>query len=307
MRLTAPSLGDLQCRVCGSTDIASVRPGTDPIIDATTDIVISRGEPTTALCRACLLVGAPSPQQTEEGTADMPKRVRGPGDNVTDELRMQAIAACTITKVRVEETAAEAKTARAEHSNELKKWKGLGINIPALKDTLNDRFIDPQETIAKLHEYTRFRALQNMPTIQDELMKLWAPIEEDPKEAAQRQRWHDDGAFTGREGGPRDANPHQAGSEAYQAWDDGWLHDQKRIANELGANSNKPAVNNSRTRPERQKEAAPKKAAANGTGRPRGRPRKDQQMQAAPEPEPLPPGSPGPNIFDEDTPPAGRA
>lgn len=163
-------------------------------------------------------------------------RVRQRGSNVTDTTRAEALEACTATYRLLEEAADAAKQARSEHAAELRRWKKLGVNTDALRLAIRDRFTAEDDTLAQVHEYVRFRALQNMPNIQQSLLDLWAPIDlpEDRKAAIERQRWHDDGAFSGRQGQPRDANPHPAGSEAHQAWDRGWLEDQERIAGAMG-------------------------------------------------------------------------
>lgn len=192
----------------------------------------------------------------------MAQRVRAaakPGDNVTDETRMEALGECSATYAEVQELSDQLKTARSEHSNALKKWKGRGVVIEALKRAIKDRLLDTAEVLQELHEYTRLRALQNWPTIQQELVDLWTEIDipDAQQEEIKRQRWHDDGSFAARNGTPRDGNQHPAGSEAFQAWDRGWLNNQERIAKAMGAGE--APVDTSRKRPAR-------KGAANGSG-----------------------------------------
>lgn len=157
------------------------------------------------------------------------------GGNVSDATRLQALEACTATYTLLQEALDAAKVAKSEHAAELKRWRGQGINLDALKQALRDRFSDEGETIAQLHEYIRFRALQNIPNIQQDLAALWAPIDlpEERRAELERQRWRDDGALAARQGFTRDTNPHELASEAYQAWDGGWLDDQERIASAM--------------------------------------------------------------------------
>jgi hypothetical protein len=221
----------------------------------------------------------------------MAQRVRSsvPGGNVSDDTRIEALAECTASAAQISDLADQLKSARGFHSSNIKKWKGRGVNTEALRRAIRDRLRDPDEVISELHEYTRLRALQNMPTIQQDLAALWNDLQIDDAKAEeiQRQRWHDDGAFAGRNGIARVDNPHEAGSEAYQCWDQGWLHDQERIAKAMGKGE-KP-VNTARGRKAPgQKKAATPPAPAQKKGR--GRPRKAAATQSI-----------------EDTPPAGHA
>jgi hypothetical protein len=185
----------------------------------------------------------------------MAGRLRSVGDNVTDQTRVEALSDCTASFAVVSELSDQLKTARAEHSNRIKRWKGRGVQTESLKKAIKDRFLDPDEVLRELHEYTRFRALQNMPHIQRDLMELWSDLDIDEERVAeiQRQRWRDDGAFAGRQGQPRDSNPHTYGEEAFAVWDQGWHEDQERIARAMGLGE-PPA------------EAAPKKARRKAAG-----------------------------------------
>lgn len=195
----------------------------------------------------------------------MVERVRpaAPGDNVTDELLVRALGACAATYSKQEEAAEEAKAFRSAHSNELKKWKKLGVPLEPLKRAIKERFLDPAEVIANEHMYIRMRAMQNMPSIQTDLAALWTDIDlpDATKAEIDRQRWRDDGSFSARNQATRDSNPHTAGTEAHQAWDEGWRHDQERIARAMGAGE-PPVVDTSRTRPVRKQAARKKQAAA---------------------------------------------
>src|ERR1700740_1031179 len=101
----------------------------------------------------------------------MVERVRpaAPGAHRQGETLVQARGACAATYAAQEEASEIAKSAKAEHSNELKKWKKRGVNLEALKRAIKDRFVDPSEVLAELHAYTRLRALQNMPSIPQDL------------------------------------------------------------------------------------------------------------------------------------------
>jgi hypothetical protein len=220
----------------------------------------------------------------------MAQRVRSnaPGGNVNDETRIEALAECTASAAQISDLADQLKSARGFHSSNIKKWKQRGVNTEALRKAIRDRLRDPDEVLLETHEYVRLRSLQNMPTFQQDLSQLWGDLQIDDAKAEeiQRQRWHDDGAFAGRNGIARPDNPHGAGSEAYQCWDQGWLHDQERIAKAMG--KGEAPVNTARGR---KAAAAPqKKAAAAAPKKPRGRPRKGAASQSI-----------------EDAPPAGHA
>lgn len=162
-------------------------------------------------------------------------RPRSIGDNVSDEARLSALEGCTAAYRTVEEVAEALKAAKKEFSAELKKWKERGINIRSLQRAIKDRYTEENQTLDDLHQYIRFRSLQNMPTIQQSLLDLWAPIDlpEERKAEVERTRWREDGAFAGRQKQDRSINPHQPGSEAFQAWDAGWLEDPERIADAM--------------------------------------------------------------------------
>lgn len=192
----------------------------------------------------------------------MAKRVRSaaaPDENVTDATLVEALGACAATFKAQQDAAEDAKAFRSAHSNELKKWKGRGVNLEALKKAIKDRFLDPAAVLAELHAYTRLRALQNMPSIQTDLVAMWKEIDLPDETAAEieRQRWRDDGSFCARQGQPRDANPHTAGSEAHQQWDAGWRNDQERIARAMGAGEAPaaPPVVVAKTKPARKQGA----------------------------------------------------
>lgn len=197
----------------------------------------------------------------------MIERVRpaGAGDNVSDETRQQALAECTVSLTKVQGLVDELKTARSEHSNNIKKWKGRGLRPEPLKKAVRDRLLDPADVLLDLHEYIRNRAVQNMPMIQQELQAMWSDVDlgDEQRAEIQRQRWRDDGSFSARGGMARETNPHEGGSEGHQSWDAGWLDSPERIAAEMG--------NGAERRPARQRSeevAAPprrRRAAAQPT------------------------------------------
>lgn len=242
-------------------------------------ILVQRGEASRATCLSCYTSKRIIPKMVE--------RVRGAqGDNVTDELRIQALGDIKQHDSDIMELSEELKTLKSERSNRIKHYKGLGMRTEALKKVSKERFKDAADVLADLHEETRLRALSNMPTIQMDLAALLGnplDITDDQKAEIARQRWRDDGAFAGREGAARDSNMHPAGSEAYQQWDTGWLNSQERIARAM-KDGDAPAVDTSRSKPDRKMAAgtaadkpAPKKAAAKkGAPRKTAAPTKDE-------------------------------
>lgn len=180
-----------------------------------------------------------------------------PGDNISDATRQEALRALTASYAAV-------KLANATHQNECKKWQGVGIKTKISMKVIRDRYKDPAEILAELHEEVRLRALDHMPTVQTDLMDMWKPVEVAPDKRAEHERFrrHDAGAFAAREGHARQSNPHPAGSEAYADWDRGWLEDQTRIARAMGNGAKPiPPADGARAKPAR-KAAAGKKAAA---------------------------------------------
>lgn len=234
-------------------------------------ILIGAGAPITGRCLAC--AGFPTNTEKDTHVIDRVRPAPRPGDNVTDETRLSAIASLTASTKLVSDAAEELKAVRADHSANLKHWKKLGIRLKPIKKVIADRFEDQAEVLADLHEETRLRALTNMPNIQTDLSAMWAPInvDADAKAEADRFRRRDAGAFAAREGQPRDANIYTAGSAEYADWDKGWLEDQDRIARAM-KDGKAPIVDTSRGKPPRKKAAAPatpKAAASSARRRPR--------------------------------------
>ena len=197
----------------------------------------------------------------------MPERVRAvPGSNVSDQTRQEAMRSLA-------QSYAVLKQAQSAHSNNAKKWKGEGVKTPQAMKVLRERWKDPQEVLAELHEEIRFRALSDIPTIQDDLAALWAPPEVSASAQSEHQRWQwrEAGGLAARKKFARDANPHNQGEEAHAEWDRGWLDSPERIAAEMEAGG-APQVDASRKQPSRRKQAAPSlpgvmQARANGSGR----------------------------------------
>lgn len=239
-----PSIPLALCQ-CGSPAMM-FSPGRDAIIGPG-GILVQRGEASCATCLSCF--------QTQRITPNMVERVRDakPGDNVTDELRIKAMGELTQIANDIGDLMEEVKSLKSDYSGRVKHYKSLGMRTEALKKIIRERFKDPVDILADLHEETRLRALRNMPTIQSDLAELLGKpldVTDDQKAEIARQRWRDDGAFAGREGMARDSNMHPAGSEAYQQWDAGWLNSQERIAKALGAGE--APVDTGRSKPERK-------------------------------------------------------
>jgi hypothetical protein len=212
----------------------------------------------------------------------MVERVRpvAQGGNVTDELRMRALADLTARDRVIGDAAEELKSLKAQRSAQIKHYKGLGMRTDPLRRVARERFKEPVDVLADLHEETRLRALSNMPTIQEDLVDLLGvPLDIDAEQRTQiqRDRWRDDGAFAAREKHTRESNPHEAGSEAHQQWDMGWLHNQERIAAAMGAGE-PPVVDTGRKRPAAKKKAAAPKEPRKAPPRRRHEPEVEARM-----------------------------
>ena len=190
----------------------------------------------------------------------MVERVRAaakPGDNVSDATRQEAMRALTASYAAIQ-------MANAQHRNTAKRFQQLGVKTGITMRIIRDKYKDPADVLADLHEEIRQRALSNMPTVQQDLQNLWAPIDVPPDAQREHDLWRirDAGAFAAREGQARDSNPHKAGSEEYTTWDKGWREDQTRIAKAMGKGE-KPA-SASPDKPVRGAKAPRKAAAASG-------------------------------------------
>ena len=198
----------------------------------------------------------------------MPDRVReAPGANITDETRQEAMRSLA-------STLAGLKEAQSAHATNAKKWQKEGIKTRITLKVLRERYMDPAEVLANLHEEIRLRAITDIPTIQRDLSELWTPPEvpQDKQDEHQRWQWREAGALAARKKFARDSNPNTAGSEAFALWDNGWLNSPERIALEM-ASGGAPQVDASPRRPTRR-QAAPEvpvgvvaQARTNGAGR----------------------------------------
>ncbi len=177
----------------------------------------------------------------------MPDRVRAPGANVTDETRQEAMRSLA-------GTLASLRLAQSEHATNAKRWQKEGIKTKITLKVLRERYLDPVEVLANLHEEIRLRALTDIPTIQRDLSELWQPpeVEQNAQDEHQRWQWREAGALAARKKFARDGNPHTAGSEAFSCWDKGWLENPERIALEMEAGG-APQVDASPRRPTRRR------------------------------------------------------
>lgn len=156
--------------------------------------------------------------------------------NCTDETRREFYRKALMAKIGLEAAQAAAKTKNAEYRNVLKDAKKAGCNSTAIADALAARFMDEDTLVLELREKLKMLDLSGVvPRIVDKILGR-LDIEE-PTRNEQHQmtvdRAYDDGAFAGREGAPRDANTHPAGSDLYDAWDRGYLLGQAAIAAEM--------------------------------------------------------------------------
>jgi hypothetical protein len=181
----------------------------------------------------------------------MPERVReAPGANISDQTRQEAMRSLASSY-------ASLKEAQSAHSNNSKKWKREGIKTQITMKVLRERYKDPAEVLADLHEEIRLRAITDIPTIQQDLSELWAPPEvpQDAQDEHQRWQWREAGALAARRKFARDANPHTQGTEAFDCWHRGWLESPERIALEMEAGG-APQVDASPRRPTRRRAAS---------------------------------------------------
>jgi hypothetical protein len=160
----------------------------------------------------------------------------GGNTNCSDEVRRDYYRKCLMSKIGYEGALATAKTKLAEHRNNLKAAAKAGVDTDAITAALNDRFIDEDVLVLKLREKLKMLDLAGVVRgIIDKILARISVQEPTRNEAHQTSldRAYDDGAFGGREGAPRDSNPHVPGSELRDTWDRGWLLGQAAIASEM--------------------------------------------------------------------------
>ena len=158
------------------------------------------------------------------------------GSNCTDETKRDYYRRALMAKIGLESAQAAAKTKNAEYRNVLKDAKKAGCNSTAIAETLAARFMDEDVLVLDLREKLKMLDLSGVvPGIVDKILDR-LDIEEPTRNEAHQMsvdRAYDDGAFGGREGAPRDSNPHVPGSELRDTWDRGWLLGQAAIASEM--------------------------------------------------------------------------
>lgn len=166
-------------------------------------------------------------------------------NGLTDADRQEAIRELVPLKNRMEEASGAYRAC-------LKKWKGRGASTKALTQTVAERRLDPDETMAHEREMARMRAVSGrFPTIQQDMAAFFGePVVVPVKAEAEHTefRAHDDGYHTGMDGGARDDNPYEAGSPLHVKWDEGYIDGQAAIAERMAAGGGERPANRTRSR-----------------------------------------------------------
>jgi hypothetical protein len=182
-------------------------------------------------------------QPIEEPTPE-PEIDDGGSTNCSDECKRDYYRRALMAKIGLESAQATAKTKNAEYRNVLKDAKRAGCNSAAIAEALAARFMDEDVLVIDLREKLKMLDLSGIvPRVVDKILARLDIQEPTRNEAHQTSldRAYDDGSLSGREGAPRDSNPHVPGSELRDTWDRGWLLGQAAIASEMMP-SEPPAV-----------------------------------------------------------------
>jgi hypothetical protein len=158
------------------------------------------------------------------------------GSNCTDETKRDYYRRALIAKIGLESAQATAKTKNGEYRAVLKDAKKAGVDTDAITRSLALRFQDHDVLVVQIREELKMLDLSGViPNIKQKLLARLDVEEPTRNEAHQMtvDRAYDDGAFSGREGAPRDSNPHRPGSELHDTWDRAWLLGQAAIAAEM--------------------------------------------------------------------------
>jgi hypothetical protein len=182
-------------------------------------------------------MGRPKKNSTETAPASS-------GSNVSDDTLKEFLDKARKMRRLHEKAAKEAepykeaeKAALGEYRSFLKVAKKAGVSVEALTAVLAMEKQDRDVTIAEERQKIRLMALSGeFPSIQTDLFDGLdlAPPEGEEADKIAAERAYDEGVFAGSEGKlTRDGNKHVPGSEAYDAWDRGWLAGQKTLAEQL--------------------------------------------------------------------------
>jgi hypothetical protein len=158
------------------------------------------------------------------------------GTNCTDETKREWYRKALIAKIALESSQATAKKKNGEYRAVLKDAKKAGVDTASITFALSARFEDPDLLLIEERERLKMLDLSGiLPGIKDKLLGR-LDIEEPTANEAQQislDRAYDCGVFDGREGHMREQNPHDAGTELYDAHDRGWLDGQRAIADQM--------------------------------------------------------------------------
>ncbi len=151
------------------------------------------------------------------------------GSNVTPEIFLTHYQQCRSLKRALEE-------ANGLYRAGLKAAKNVGINQGQLVAVLKAERDDPDQRALNNRDFMRYALWANVP-----MGTQFAMFSDDqapkPTEKAASEltifRAKQDGIDAGRAGHNRAANPHAEGSPTHVAFDEGWLHGQAVIANEM--------------------------------------------------------------------------
>jgi hypothetical protein len=156
--------------------------------------------------------------------------------NVTDDTKLEYFRDAERAYQDVEAAQREVKSAMGTYRGILKRAKKAGVSTEAITFTLQARRLDHDDLKKREQEKARMMALAGVwPSIDQDLFKDFKPTKDiiaREKDAILASRAYDDGVFHGNEGKNRTLNPHLQGSEAFDAWDRGWIAGQAKIVRE---------------------------------------------------------------------------
>jgi hypothetical protein len=154
-----------------------------------------------------------------------------PGSNVTSETALLLHSRMTVLESEKAEAAAGVRAC----SRAIKTLKGeveaAGIDLKGFMRAREDAELAGSERERMIAEHQRQLAWLKKPIGFEPTLTLAEPITFTPTEL---ELIGQKGHGAGKSNRNRDANPENVGTEAYVAWDNGWMKAQKELAAEMG-------------------------------------------------------------------------
>jgi hypothetical protein len=168
-----------------------------------------------------------TPKRQRKSKAPKPGKPGHNSGEVPVEVYERHLDLIDTKRVAYEKAAAEAKQKKGELASAFKAAKGDGCNIDAIKAAHALTKRDLTDVVQDHHDIGRVLRILGSPL--GTQFKLFADGDL-PKPVSAVLA----GQQAGKQGAPRDGNPHPPGSDEFVQYDNAWLEEQTKIAASMG-------------------------------------------------------------------------